>query len=718
MKKRVFALLLTLALMFSVLPGAVFAAEPAAPAEGSGGGILDAARGKLTRLSGLIRTETYEISETTRKAVTSKIVTGLKNRSDEIDVSSYGLSVQEGYSLYYEVLDAHYEFFYVKGLQTFSYSASGLTSITPLYDTTYTSSDVTAFNNICSAIVAGIPQGTNVEKLLYLHDYLITHCEYDQTYSKTNAYNALVEGSAVCDGYAKAFKYLCDLAGLTCEYVASDANNHAWNMVQVGNGDTAWYYIDCTKDDPMNGCESYCDHTNFLMSREACINTNHTSSDWVNGKGESVYNRTTSKTYDNNWWKDLNRSVQWVGTQMCYAKSTDLSHVFFRSSGASSETAVTIQGGGNKWYVWGSGYYYIDEAGNPEAYITVAAQGGAFYYSTATQIWKLTTGGAMTLAYTLTAAEQDKGYIYGILSGANGITYYVGQGPLQPSVASGILSVPLTLSSIKANVTTAAVGEKITWTATASGGSGTLQYYFILYKDGTNIKTRAYSTTKTFSYTPTEAGSYKVKVYVKDTADNKVNKTSTAVTVTSAAPVISSVKAGVTSAYAGEKITWTATASGGTGTLQYYFILYKDGTKLKTRSYSTANTFSYTPTEAGSYKVKVYVKDTADNKVSKTSGKIAVTLGPPAIISVKAGKTSSAVGEKITWTATAVGSEQPLQYYFILYKDGVKLKTRSYSTTKTFSYTPTKAGSYKVKVYVKDAEGTKVYKTSAEITVS
>ena len=209
-----------------------------------------------------------------------------------------------------------------------------------------------------------------------------------------------------------------------------------------------------------------------------------------------------------------------------------------------------------------------------------------------------------------------------------------------------------------------------------------------------------------------------MKVYVKDTADNKVNKTSTAVTVTSAAPVISSVKAGVTSAYAGEKITWTATASGGTGTLQYYFILYKDGTKLKTRSYSTANTFSYTPTEAGSYKVKVYVKDTADNKVSKTSGKIAVTLGPPAIISVKAGKTSSAVGEKITWTATAVGSEQPLQYYFILYKDGVKLKTRSYSTTKTFSYTPTKAGSYKVKVYVKDAEGTKVYKTSAEITVS
>ena len=112
---------------------------------------------------------------------------------------------------------------------------------------------------------------------------------------------------------------------------------------------------------------------------------------------------------------------------------------------------------------------------------------------------------------------------------------------------------------------------------------------------------------------------------MKDSADNKVNKTSTAVTVTLAGPTISSVKAGVASAYAGEKLTWKATASGGSGTLQYYFILYKDGVKVKTRSYSTANTFSYTPTKAGSYKVRVYVKDAAGTKVYKTSAVITVS---------------------------------------------------------------------------------------------
>ncbi len=457
---------------------------------------------------------------------------------------------------------------------------------------------------------------------------------------------------------------------------------------------------------------------------------------------------------------------------------------------------------------------------------------------------------------------------------------------------------PLTITGLKANKTGAAPGTAITWTATASGGSGTLKYYFLIYKDGTQIATRSYSTTRTFSYTLADAGTYKVKVYVKDEDGTKVHKTGAAVTIavppvitaqpspktvtsgktavfivtasgtglsyqwqyskdgstwtnksgataasytvtakasynglryrckvtnaggsvysnsakltvtaskpvitiqpadqmaaegatvtfkivasgtglsyqwqyskdastwtnksgataasytvtakasynglryrckvtnaggsvysnsakltvtSSAAPVISSVKADKTAAAAGAKITWTATASGGTGTLQYYFILYKDGTKVKTRAYSTVNTFSYTPLEAGTYKVKVYVKDTVGNKVNKTSAAVTVILGPPAIISVKAGKTSSAVGEKITWTATAVGSEQPLKYYFILYKDGVKIKTRSYSTTNTFSYTPTEAGAYKVRVYVKDAADAKVNKLSAAVTVT
>ena len=194
---------------------------------------------------------------------------------------------------------------------------------------------------------------------------------------------------------------------------------------------------------------------------------------------------------------------------------------------------------------------------------------------------------------------------------------------LLPLAAPARAATVLAVSSVKADKTSSGVGATITWTASASGGTGTLRYYFNLYKDGTKLTARSYSTANTFSYTPEEAGSYKVRVYVKDADGTKVSKLSAAITV---APLtLSSVKADKATADTEEKITWTAAASGGTGTLQYYFILYKDGTKIKTRSYSTKNTFSYTPAEPGTYKVRVYVKDADGTKVNKLSGGVTVS---------------------------------------------------------------------------------------------
>jgi hypothetical protein len=669
MKRRVLCTLLALLLVISILPGYAAAAGTGAEKE-----VRTSEAGEAERVihygTASIDDHPYQpggvpIANTVpmddigvRNVICSRIITALSNWETVVDVSDYELSLDFCHACYFGVFYEHPEFFYADSKYSYSYyTKDGEEIVTQLrlkYKTRYSESDVTVFNNVCSEIMDGMPAGMDVEKLLYIHDYLVTHCHYDMDLyvygesSQRDAYCALVDGFAVCQGYCLAFKHLCNLSRLNAECVISDGLVHAWNVVKVNNGitGTLYYYIDCTWDDPTSGgqllTESYCGHKNFLRCKQAFIGANgyeesgcvHVDSDtgvdykdWVNGYGESVYTYVTDETFELTqyaWWKDLTRPVQWVGNLMCYAKTGNkdnyqYNRVYFRESGSTAETPIEIQGAA-KWPVVGQpGYTYSS------SYVTVAALGGDFYYSTPTQIWKLTTGGAMSLAYTLTSAEQAKGYIYGIQSGAGGLTYYIGQKPLQASVASGTLSIPLAVSSVKANKTSAAVGEKLTWTVTASGGSGTLQYYFILYKDGT---------------------------------------------------------------------------------------------KLKTRSYSTANTFSYTPTEAGSYKVKVYVKDSSGAKACKTSGKIAVTLGPPAVISVKAGKTTAAVGEKITWTATAVGSEQPLQYYFILYKDGVKVKTRSYSTANTFSYTPTKAGSYKVRVYAKDAAGTKVYKTSAVITVS
>lgn len=103
------------------------------------------------------------------------------------------------------------------------------------------------------------------EILLSLAENLIGFCAYDegvakvisehgtQNYSAT-AYGALVTGSAVGEGFAMAYKALCEELGIECIVVLGylDRTIHAWNVVKL-YGD--YYHIDvsmCAK----NGIET------------------------------------------------------------------------------------------------------------------------------------------------------------------------------------------------------------------------------------------------------------------------------------------------------------------------------------------------------------------------------------------------------------------------------------------------------------------------------
>ncbi|PWM75583.1 MAG: hypothetical protein DBX59_00985 [Bacillota bacterium] len=88
---------------------------------------------------------------------------------------------------------------------------------------------------------------------LRIHDALAAAVTYDYNgaadtvgYAQHTAYNALVKGTSVCDGYAKAYLYLLGRCGIQASMVTSNALNHAWNIVQL-DGD--WYETDVTFDD-------------------------------------------------------------------------------------------------------------------------------------------------------------------------------------------------------------------------------------------------------------------------------------------------------------------------------------------------------------------------------------------------------------------------------------------------------------------------------------
>lgn len=102
------------------------------------------------------------------------------------------------------------------------------------------------------------PGMTDYEKEKFIHDYIVLNTKYDKndkgpTESNENhtAYGPIVNGRAVCQGYAEAFEFLCKLAGLDCiEVVGKLGNvnydNHAWNIVKI---DGKYYNVDTTLDD-------------------------------------------------------------------------------------------------------------------------------------------------------------------------------------------------------------------------------------------------------------------------------------------------------------------------------------------------------------------------------------------------------------------------------------------------------------------------------------
>lgn len=110
---------------------------------------------------------------------------------------------------------------------------------------------VALYYKIVDRIIAKMPDGLdNYEKCCYFM-LVITLCtEYDVEQTTLlemyQAYNVLVKGSAVCQGYADALLELMRRAGIRCEVVTGTApseGRHAWNKVY---SDGKVYYVDVT----------------------------------------------------------------------------------------------------------------------------------------------------------------------------------------------------------------------------------------------------------------------------------------------------------------------------------------------------------------------------------------------------------------------------------------------------------------------------------------
>ena len=212
---------------------------------------------------------------------------GMKNRSDtievKIDISATafsGLTVQQCFENILEAALDHTgnpkEGDYIR----YQHGAVGATSSTlgserkltyrvPYYDTAEQENEM---DEAVAEVLSELNLKGKAEdyKIAKIYDYITSHVVYDyenlddDDYElKYTAYAALVNGTAVCQGYANLFYRLCLEVGVDARIVAGTANggNHAWNIVKIGS---EYFNIDSTWD----AGESPSEYSYFLKNSD------------------------------------------------------------------------------------------------------------------------------------------------------------------------------------------------------------------------------------------------------------------------------------------------------------------------------------------------------------------------------------------------------------------------------------------------------------------
>jgi len=132
--------------------------------------------------------------------------------------------------------------------------------------------------------------------------------DHENNLGAFDAYGALVEGRAVCQGYAHAFKLLLHFAGVENVIVTGRAGgvNHAWNLVNFGTKtNERWYHVDVTWNDRDDA-----DSNRYFALSDYVIGSSHT---WERG----YFPAATSMQY--NYFRFTGRTA---------STSNELEHIF------------------------------------------------------------------------------------------------------------------------------------------------------------------------------------------------------------------------------------------------------------------------------------------------------------------------------------------------------------------------------------------------------
>lgn len=184
----------------------------------------------------------------------TKIYNSYMNKKDfTVNVTEDKLSV-----LINGILYDNPEIFWVDSSYSFSKSPSGI-FVEPEYR--FNDEEIEKMKAELSAEVSRIVAlagsgASDFGREKFFHDYICKNTVYDlETYDNfgDSAYSVLIDGKAICEGYARALKMLLDACEIYNYLVVGNTENdegkmegHMWNVVSI---DGELYHIDVTWDD-------------------------------------------------------------------------------------------------------------------------------------------------------------------------------------------------------------------------------------------------------------------------------------------------------------------------------------------------------------------------------------------------------------------------------------------------------------------------------------
>lgn len=241
----------------------------------------------------------------------------VKGRSSKADISDLNLDKTQVKALLNDLFSQVSEGY---ALQKVSLSYRASTEVATSINFTYCSDeDIVIMKQRLDQLTAAADAccESDLEKAVYVHDWLVQNLAYDTEHVEDgliddhNARNALVDGSTVCEGYAKVYALALNHLDIPAVLVTSSTLNHAWNMVEL---DGQWYQVDCTWDDPTTANSDLlgrCLHENMLVTTDSLKSDHdHNAADFV---AFDLHNRGLTNIspladddrYDNAWWQSL-----------------------------------------------------------------------------------------------------------------------------------------------------------------------------------------------------------------------------------------------------------------------------------------------------------------------------------------------------------------------------------------------------------------------------